>query len=98
MPCTDGGPSYSQLQHLDDPARELNEVKREFDALKVRADEATALLCQYGPMIPEAKRTLQLKTSLGCVMAIIMADNGRFIKTSDPLSLMSSFYVESRKQ
>lgn len=29
---------------------------------------------------------------------IIMADNGRFIKTSDPLSLMSSFYVESRKQ
>lgn len=54
MPCTDGGPSYVSTD-------ELAEVKRKYDALKVRTDEATALLCQYGPMIPEAKRSPQLK-------------------------------------
>jgi uncharacterized coiled-coil DUF342 family protein len=53
MPC-EAGPSYVSTDELD-------EVKRKCDKLKKQADEATALLCQYGPMIPEAKRTLQLK-------------------------------------
>lgn len=53
MPCQ-AGPSYVSSD-------ELNEVKRKCDALKKEADRATALLCQFGPMIPEAKRTPQLK-------------------------------------
>jgi hypothetical protein len=61
MPCTDGGPSYSQQQHLDDPARELNEVKREYSALKVRADEATRLLCAFGPLVPRGQRSPELE-------------------------------------
>lgn len=60
MPCQ-GGPSYDQREVLDDPARELNEVKRVADRLKKEADQATRLLCAFGPLVPKAKRSPELE-------------------------------------
>jgi len=54
MPCTDGGPSYVTTD-------DLAAVQRKYDALKVRTDEATRLLCQFGPMVPKGQRSPDLE-------------------------------------
>lgn len=53
MPC-ESGPSY-------DPRAEIDEVKRVADRLKKEADQATRLLCAFGPLVPKGKRSPELE-------------------------------------
>lgn len=53
MPC-ESGPSY-------DPRAEIDEVKRVADRLKKEADQATRLLCAFGPLVPKSQRSPELE-------------------------------------